>query len=198
MTQDNQSTKVITGKVRLSFVALLAPSSIDGGDEKFSAVLMIPKDDKNTLKMVKAAVDAAKENGKSKKWGGKIPPSLDLPLHDGDTEKDLEKYPEFAGHYYINAKSNTKPEVVKPIGKGADDKMKFQEITDSTEIYSGCYARVSLNFYPFDKKGNKGVAAGLNSVVKVQDGEFLGGRSSAQDDFANVEFDDLEDDDFMS
>ncbi|HBS60857.1 MAG TPA: DUF2815 domain-containing protein [Firmicutes bacterium] len=198
MTQDNQTTKVITGKVRLSFIALLAPSSIDGGDEKFSAVLMIPKDDKNTIKMVKAGVDAAKENGKSKKWGGKIPPSLDLPLHDGDTEKDLEKYPEFADHYYINAKSTTKPEVVKPIGKGADGKMKFQEITDSTEIYSGCYARVSLNFYPFDKKGNKGVAAGLNSVVKVQDGEFLGGRSSAQDDFANVEFDDYEDDDFMN
>ncbi|TCL35623.1 uncharacterized protein DUF2815 [Anaerospora hongkongensis] len=198
MTQDNQSTKVITGKVRLSFVALFTPSSIDGGDEKFSAVLMIPKDDKNTLKMIKAAVDAAKESGKSKKWGGKIPPSLDLPLHDGDTEKDLEKYPEFAGHYYVNAKSNTKPEIVKPIGKGADGKMKFQEITDTTEVYSGCYARVSLNFYPFDKKGNKGVAAGLNSVVKVQDGEFLGGRSSAQDDFANVEFDDGDDEDFMS
>lgn len=199
MTNTNQTTKVITGKVRLSFVSVFTPSSVNGGDEKYTATLMIPKSDKETLRKIKAAVDAAKETGKSSKWGGKIPNSLDLPLHDGDEDKDLEKYPEFAGHYYVNAKSNTKPEVTKPIGKDADGKTKLQEITDSTEIYSGCYARASVNFYPFDMKGNKGVAAGLNSIVKVQDGEFLGGRSSAQDDFANEDFDECGDDeDFMS
>ena len=75
--------------------------------------------------------------------------------------------------------------------------MKFQEITDSTEVYSGCYAKVSIGFYPFDAKGNKGVAAGINHVVKVQDGEFLGGRSNLNDDFDGVDFDEA-DDDFMN
>lgn len=201
MSSTNQTTKVATGKVRLSFVSIFNPSSINGGDEKYSVTLIIPKDDKETLRKIKSAVDAAKETGKSKKWGGKIPSKLELPLHDGDEEKDLERYPEFANHYYINAKSTNKPDIGKPVGKGADGKTKLQEITDSNEVYSGCYARVSLNFYPFDIKGNKGVAAGLNSVIKVQDGEFLGGRSSMQDDFADEDFDDYladDEDDFMS
>lgn len=196
---DNTTTKVITGKVRLSFAHIFEPQSINGGDPKYSVTLMIPKNDKETLRKIKSAVDVAKETGKSSKWKGKTPPNLDLPLHDGDVEKDLEVYPEFAGHYYINAKSNTKPDIGKPIGKGPDGKTKLQEITDSTEVYSGCYARVSVNFYPFARTGNNGVAAGLNSVIKIQDGEFLGGRASMQDDFANEDFDEyLDDDDFMS
>lgn len=199
MASTNQTTKVITGKVRLSFVNIFTPSSINGGDEKYSVTLMIPKGDKETLRKIKAAVEAAKEIGKTSKWGGKIPSNLDLPLHDGDTEKDLEKYPEFAGHYYINAKSNTKPDVAKPIGKDAEGKTKLQEITDSTEVYSGCYAKASINFFPFDRAGNKGISAGLNSIVKVQDGEFLGGRSNINDDFANEDFDEYDDDDdFMN
>ncbi|GIM47006.1 hypothetical protein DNHGIG_25550 [Collibacillus ludicampi] len=198
MAIDNNATKVITGKVRLSYVHIFEPQITDGGDEKYSTAILIPKSDKETLRKIKAAVEAAKEIGKTSKWGGKIPANLKLPLRDGDEERpDDEAY---AGHYFLNATSKQKPGIAKPLGKGPDGKMKFQEITDSTEVYSGCYARVSLNFYPFDAKGNRGVAAGLNNVVKVQDGEFLGGRASIQDEFADVEFDDdLDDDeDFLS
>lgn len=194
MTIDNSTTKVITGKVRLSYAHVFKPASIDGGDEKYSTAILIPKDDKDTLRKIKAAVDAAKEQGRSK-WGGKIPNSLKTPLRDGDEDRPDDDV--YAGHYFLNASSKTKPEIAKPIGKGADGKTKFQEITDSTEVYSGCYARVSLNFYPFDVKGNRGVAAGLNSVVKVQDGEFLGGRASLDDDFADAEFDDYDDDSYL-
>jgi hypothetical protein len=198
MAIDNQTTKVVTGKVRLSYCHIFDPQSIDGGDEKYSTAILIPKSDKETLLKIKVAVDAAKELGKSK-WGGKIPANCKTPLRDGDEERpDDEAY---AGHYFLNATSKNKPGIAKPIGKGADGKTKFQEITDTTEVYSGCYAKVSLNFYPFDAKGNRGVAAGLNNVVKVQDGDFLGGRSNVNDDFANEEFDDDfggDDDDFMS
>lgn len=195
MAQD--TTKVITGKVRLSYACLFTPKKDDQDEEKFSTAILIPKTDKETLRHIKAAVDAAKETGKSK-WGGKIPANVKTPLRDGDEERpDDEAY---VGHYFLNASSKNKPGIAKPIGKGADGKMKFQEITDSTEVYSGCYARVSLNFFPFDKKGSRGVAAGLNNVVKIQDGEFLGGRANIQDDFADVEFDDefADDDDFMN
>lgn len=196
MTTDNNSTKVITGKVRLSYVHIFEPQSIDGGDEKYSCSILIPKSDKETLRKIKIAVDVAIELGKSK-WNGKIPASLKKPLRDGDEERpDDEAY---AGHYFLNATSKNKPGIAKPIGKGSDGKTKFQEITDSTEVYSGCYAKVSLNFYPFDMKGNKGIAAGLNNVVKVQDGEFLGGKAKVEDEFADEDFDSYEDDeDFMN
>lgn len=198
MAIDNQTTKVVTGKVRLSYAHLFVPQPDDNGNDKYSTAILIPKTDKETLRKIKAAVDAAVELGKSK-WGGKIPANLKKPLRDGDEERpDDEAY---AGHYFLNATSKNKPGIAKPIGKDANGKTKFQEITDSTEVYSGCYAKVSLNFYPFDAKGNRGVAAGLNNVVKVQDGDFLGGRSSVNDDFADEDFDDFEDDeneDFLS
>ncbi|NTZ20906.1 DUF2815 family protein [Paenibacillus sp. JMULE4] len=201
MAIDNQTTKVITGKVRLSYCHIFEPRPDDNGEEKYSVSILVPKDDKDTLRKIKAAVDAAVEQGKSSKWGGKVPANLKKPLRDGDEERpDDEAY---AGHYFFNATSKTKPGIAKPVGKGPDGKVKFQEITDSTEVYSGCYAKVSINFYPYDAKGNRGVAAGLNNVVKVQDGEFLGGRASVHDDFASEDFDDVvdisdDDDDFLN
>lgn len=192
-------TKVITGVVRLSYANIWVPKSIDGGDEKYSCSILIPKDDKETLRKIKAAIEAAKEQGKAL-WGGKIPAKLHTPLRDGDEERpDDEAY---AGHYFFNASSKNKPGIAKPIGKGADGRVKFQEITDTTEVYSGCYAKVSVNFYPFNVNGNRGVAAGLNNIVKVQDGEPLGGgRGNIHDEFANEDFDDVvdisDDDDFL-
>ncbi|MGR6115054.1 DUF2815 family protein [Aeribacillus composti] len=196
MMIDNNATKVITGKVRLSYVHVFQPQSIDGGEEKYSTSILIPKEDEETLRKIKTAIEAAKELGKSQ-WGGKIPANLKLPLRDGDEERpDDEAY---AGHYFINASSKTKPGIAKPIGKTPDGKTKFEEITDSTEVYSGCYARVSINFYPFNKNGNRGIAVGLNNIVKVQDGEPLGGRARLEDEFAEIEFDDVleDDDDFL-
>ena len=196
MAIGNNSTKVITGKVRLSYTHVFEPQSIDGGDEKYSTAILIPKTDKVTLQKIKEATDMAKEQGKSK-WGGKIPVNCKTPLRDGDAERpDDEAY---AGHFFLNASSKNKPGIAKPIGKGADGRTKFQEITDTTEVYSGCFAKVSLNFYPFDAKGNRGVAAGLNNLVKVQDGDFLGGRSNVNDDFAGEEFEtEIADDDFLN
>lgn len=199
MAIDNQTTKVVTGKVRLSYCNIFVPQANDQGVDKYGTAILIPKSDKDTLRKIKAAVDAAVELGKSK-WGGKIPANLKKPLRDGDEERpDDEAY---AGHYFLNASSNNKPGIAKPTGKDANGKTKFAEITDSTEVYSGCFAKVSLNFYPYDAKGNRGVAAGLNNIVKVQDGDFLGGRSSVNDDFAGEDFDDIvdisDDDDFLS
>ncbi|PWV90229.1 uncharacterized protein DUF2815 [Paenibacillus cellulosilyticus] len=187
MAITNADTKVVTGKVRLSYTHVFQPQAVDGGDEKYSTAILIPKTDKETLRRIQAAVNAAKEAGKGK-WGGKIPANCKTPLRDGDEERpDDEAY---KGHYFLNASSKNKPGIAKPIGKDAAGKTKFAEITDTTEVYSGCYAKVSLNFYAFDAKGNRGVAAGLNNLVKVQDGDFLGGRSSLNDDFSDVEFED--------
>lgn len=185
MATTNSDTKVITGKCRLSFANVFVPVSINGGDEKYSTSILIPKSDKATLKKIKAAVESAKELGKSK-WGGKVPAKLHTPLRDGDEEAE-DKGEAYAGHYFLNASSKNKPGIV--------DRNR-EEIIDTTEVYSGCYARLSINLYPFDVNGNKGIAAGLNNIQKWEDGDFLGGRSRAEDDFDELE-DDGEGDDFL-
>lgn len=198
MANDNQSTKVVTGKVRLSYANVFEPKSVNGGEEKYSSSILIPKSDKETLQKVKAAVDLLKKQAMDANKG-KLPPNFKTPLRDGDEERpDDEAY---AGHYFFNASSKNKPGIAKVVGKDASGKNKFQEITDTTEVYSGCYVKVSINFYLFNTNGSRGVAAGLNNIVKVQDGEFLGGRASVNDDFADEEFEDdfdVEDDDFLN
>lgn len=178
MTKTNQTTKVITGKVRLSYAHLFKPVAIaDGQDPKYSVCLLIPKSDKITLKKINAAIEAAKQSGLSL-WGGKVPANLKLPLRDGDVERPDQA--EYENCYFINASSRTAPGVV--------DK-NVQPILDSTEVYSGCYGRASVNFYPYNQAGNRGVACGLNNIQKIADGDYLGGRSRAEDDFDAVEDD---------
>lgn len=174
-------TKVITGnETRLSYFHGWEPTSINGGPERYSVSVLIPKDDKETLSAIEKAVDAAIEEGVAK-FGGKKPnkAAIKLPLRDGDTEREDEAY---AGHYFINANSKTAPQIV--------DK-SVKPILDRDEVYSGCYARVSLNFYAFNSNGNKGVACGLGNIQKIKDGEPLGGRSSAADDFTTEADDDF-------
>lgn len=178
MTKKN--TKVVTGEVRLSYVNVKEAVSINGSKPKYSVSVLIPKTDISTINLVQKAIDEAIEEG-IPKFGGKKPSKamLKLPLRDGDVEREDEAY---KGHYFINANSTTQPQVV--------DK-NVAPILDLNEVYSGCYGRVSLNFYSFNVNGNKGVACGLGNIQKLRDGEALGGRSSASDDFTTVEDDEF-------
>lgn len=180
----NSRTKVVTGTVRLSYANVWEPKSINGGTEKYSVSLIIPKSDKKTLAAIDAAVDAAIEEGIAK-FGGKKPnkAAIKLPLRDGDTERDDEAY---ADSYFVNANSLTPPQIVD---------QNVNPIMNRSEIYSGVYARVSINFYAFNSNGNKGVACGLGNIQKVRDGQPLGNRSTAEDDFTAL---DDTDDDFLA
>lgn len=178
-TNKNQATKVVTGEVRFSYLHVFEPHAVDENQEKkYSVSLLIPKSDTTTLNKIKKAVEAAKIAGKSQ-WGGKIPPNLKMPLRDGDTDRPDQE--EYKGHYFVNANSTFKPGVVDA---------QLNEIIDSTELYSGCYGRASVNFYPYNVSGNRGIACGLNNIQKLRDGETLGGRSRAEDDFDVVEVED--------
>ncbi|MDR3240212.1 MAG: DUF2815 family protein [Clostridiales bacterium] len=176
-------TKVIVGMVRLSYAHIFEPSAREGQEPKYSVSLLIPKDDKKTIGTIKKAIEAATQAGVTK-FGGKIPSNLRSPLRDGDEERD--EYPEYHGQYFVNASAKTPPGIV--------DK-KRQTITDSREVHSGDYALVSVNFYAYSTAGNKGIACGLNNIMKIKDGEWLGGRSKAEDDFADVDLAEFEDDD---
>lgn len=180
MANKNNSTKVVTGIVRLSYANVWEPTSINGSNPKYSVSLIIPKSDTKTLTDINAAIDAAIEQGVGK-FGGKKPnkAALKLPLRDGDTERDDEAY---KNSYFVNANSTTAPQIVD---------RAVNPIIDRSEVYSGCYARVSINFYAFNSNGNRGIACGLGNIQKVRDGEPLGGKSSAADDFATDVDDDF-------
>lgn len=175
-------TKVVFGPCRLSYTHVFEkydPSG-NGNEGKYMTNILIPKSEEKTIKALNKAIEAAKKVAVVSKWGGKEPKKLDLPLRDGD-DKDDDVY---ADHFYVNAKANTRPGVV--------DK-KMTPIVDEEEVYSGCWAIVSVTFYGYDVSGNKGVACGLNNIMKYKDDDFLGGRASAESDFADMEDEDDDD-----
>lgn len=186
MAKINNPTKVVTGICRFSYANLWEPKAMDENSKaKYSVSLIIPKSDTKTLDKVKAAIQAAYEEGKNKLSNGKSVPTLNsikTPLRDGDIDRpDDETY---ANSYFINANSIIAPGIVD-----AD----CQAILDHSEVYSGIYGRASINFYTYKTNTARGIACGLQNVQKIRDGEPLGGHSRAEDDFA-----DLEDDDFLN
>lgn len=185
------TTKVTVGEVRLSYCHLFKPEAIaDGGEPKYSVSVIIPKSNTKLIGQVKQAISAALQMGVASKFGGKLPSNWKNPLRDGDLEKaDDESY---AGCYFISASSKTKPGVVKRMKVNGQNTLV--EVTNEEDIYSGCYGFVSINFFPFSNAGNKGVGAGLNNVLKTREGDYLGGRSSAQTDFGGVNLDAYDDD----
>lgn len=176
MSNQVNSTKVVTGKVRFCYVNVFEPTAMNEGDiPKYSICIIISKNDKATLDKINKAIVAAKEAGKAKlaNKNGQLPAdaALKLPLRDGDAERADD--PAFENCYFINANSNRKPSIVD---------RDLNPIMEKEEFYSGCYGRASINFYAFNVS-SKGIAAGLNNLQKLEDGEMLAGGSTAEEDF---------------
>lgn len=168
------STKVVTGKVRFCYVNVFEPTAMNEGDTpKYNICVLIPKSDTATIDKIKKAIEAAKEVGKVKlaDKNGRIPANLKLPLRDGDEERPDD--PAFEDHYFINANSMRQPSIVD---------RSLNPIMSRDEFYSGCYGRASISFYAFNVS-SKGIAAGLNNLQKLEDGEMLAGGSTAEEDF---------------
>ena len=200
MENPNLSTKCVIGKARASYVHVFRPSSIsvDGSDPKYSISLIIPKSDTALVEKIKSCIKAAYEAGLASKWGNKAPKPWKNPLRDGDEERSDK--PEYVDCYFINASCKTKPGVCKKTGtKMVEGKKKniIVDIADEEELYSGCWVFAAVNFYAFNSNGNKGIACGLNNVLKAEDGEMLGGRTSSESDFGDMEIpDDIDGDPF--
>lgn len=186
MSNQVNSTRVVTGKVRFCYVNVFEPTAMNEGDTpKYNICVLIPKSDTATIDKIKKAIEAAKEVGKAKlaDKNGRIPANLKLPLRDGDEERPDD--PAFEDHYFINSNSMRQPSVVD---------RSLNPIMSRDEFYSGCYGRVSINFYAFNAS-SKGIAAGLNNLQKLEDGEMLAGGSTAEEDFGGDNA--VQDDDMM-
>jgi hypothetical protein len=177
-----------TGKVRLSFVNIFTPKAFqEGGEEKYSVTILIPKTDTATVDKLKAAINAAKAKATTEKWGGSVPKIFDdkfagTTVRDADNDKDQEgevivaKHPEAKGCYMMHVASKNQPGVVDA---------NMTAITDSKKVYSGCYGRVNITFFGYNNAGKKGVSAGLNHVQFIEDGEPLGSSVRVEDAFAD-------------
>ena len=179
------ATKVITGvNTRWPYANVWEAKAMEGGKPKFSVSLIIPKSDTVTVGKIKSAIEEAYRDGQSKlKGNAKSVPALSTlrtPLRDGDLERPDD--PAYANAYFVNANSTTSPGVVDA---------NRNEILDKSEVYSGCYGRASISFYAFNANGNKGIACGLNNLQKIKDGEPLGGKASAESDFATEDDEDF-------
>ena len=164
-------TQITTGKVRFSYVSVFRPKLMqDGVTEKYSVTLLIPKRDKQTLRKIEGAIEAAKESFVKRNPGKRIPPNAPTTLHDGDGVKENgDDYgPECAGCMVmtVTAKASRKPVIVYA------DKTPM---TEETELYSGCYGRAVINFFVYENMGRIGISAGLNGLMKLEDGEPLSG-----------------------
>jgi len=178
MSNENMNLTKVIVPCRFSYLHCWEPNAVNGSDPKYSVSAIIPKSDAETIEKIKKAVEQAKKDSVSK-WGGKVPSNLKLPLRDGDIDRPEDEA--YADSYFFNANSRRAPQVVD---------RNVQPILDQTEVYSGCYGRIGVNFYGYNSNGNRGIAAGLGNIQKLRDGEPLGGRSNAEDDFDAVEGED--------
>jgi hypothetical protein len=175
-------TEVVTGEARLSFVHVFKPYAFTpGSEEKFSVTILVPKTDTATKARIDAAIEAAKQAGKEK-WNGVIPPVCPTPVYDGDGTKPSDGLPfgpECKGHWVFtaSAKAEYPPEVVDA---------SMNPIINQSEIYSGVYGRVCVNFFPYTFSGKKGIGCGLGPVQKLRDGEPLGGGTTAAQAFGGA------------
>jgi hypothetical protein len=164
------ATTVTTGEVRLSYCNLTQPKAQPGQEPKYSVLVLIPKTDLQTKATIDAAIQEATQTAIAGKWNGTAPQVVPNPIHDGDGLKSTgDPYgDECKGHWVFNcsAKADRKPRVVD---------LNLQDIIDPSEIYSGMYGRVNVNFYAYNFNGKKGIGVGLNHVQKTRDGEALGG-----------------------
>ena len=181
-------TNVTTGKVRFSFVNIFTPKAFqEGGEAKYSLTIIIPKTDVATISKLQAAVEAAKIKGLSEKFGGKMPAIFDgkfggTTVRDADFDKNqsgdliVSEHPEAKGCYIMHVASKNAPGVI--------DENK-QGVIDPKKVYSGCYGRVNITFYPYNSNGKKGISAGLNHVQFLEDGEPLGSSVNIEEAFAD-------------
>lgn len=169
---------LVTGKVRFSYVSVFEPRSINGGEEKYSVTLLIPKADGDTYQRIMAEINKCLQENLAEVFKGIMPTNPNIPIYDGDgLRQSGEPFgTECKGHWVISAKSNNPPEIVDS---------SCQPIINKNEFYSGCYGRASIRFYAYNQNGNKGIGCGLGNVQKLEDGQPLDGRTTAAEDFGS-------------
>lgn len=170
-------SKTLTPEFRVSYCNVFEPKLNElNGKQEYSCVALFPKG-ADLTKLYALAKEAME-----KKWGTdstKWPQNRKSPFRKAEERMKNGTLPNGyeEGMIFITLKSQQKPGLVD---------QKVQDIIDTSQFYSGCYARASVTAYAYDNKGNRGVAFGLGNIQKTRDGETLGGRSKPEEDFEPI------------
>lgn len=149
------------------------------GKQIYSLVALVNKDDQQTINLIRSTIESVRQQSVSK-WGNSLLSGNKSPLHDGDIEKPDN--PIFKNCYYLNAKCKEPPQIVD---------QNVQPITNPDLVYSGCFANISLLFYPFNYGANKGIGVWLGNIQLVKSGGRIVSRITAQEDFQPVSYTEL-------
>jgi hypothetical protein len=152
------------------YVFKAQPAMQEGKEPQYSCTFLWDEKDPKLKPLKDAIVKVATEKFGAKAEQMLAKGQLKNPLRPG-SERDYEDY---QGKVFLTARSSEKPQVVDE---------QAEPIMDTTSFYAGCIARGDIWLYAFDKAGNKGVAAILNNVQKLGDGERKSGRRSAAEAF---------------
>ena len=164
---------------RWSYAFITEPRPMNNGELVYSMTLLIPKAKTQVIARLRAAIRAAYERSLDKLKGkDATPPALEtLPnlIRDGDLEYPGD--PSYAGCWFIRAKSTRRPDIRDRANN---------PIVDPSEVYSGCYGPVLLEFYGYNHI-TRGIGCSLAAVWKFADGERLGRSVDVNGAFAMIE-----------
>jgi hypothetical protein len=157
---------------RFSYCHVFQPRKNEqSGKMKYDCCIVVDKDDKQAVRLIEEAVEAAKALYTQK--FGKPKGKLKTVVHDGDEDRPDDET--FANKIFINASSERKPGV-KMLDAGL-----LVDALDEEDFYSGCYGAADINFFPYNANGAMGISCGLNNVLKLEDGEKLAGTGLSAD-----------------
>lgn len=161
-------TVALTPEATIVWPDLFEPISFKGGEEHYRALLLIEKD--ADLTPINEAIRAAmlkKFPGQSEDFYER----LRKPVRNGaekaiddNGNPDCESF--YYNRYFINVKSKYQPQIVN---------IYNEPITNPDDLYGGCIVRAYLSFFSYDHAGNTGVSCSLRALVKVADGDPVGG-----------------------
>lgn len=166
--------------VRFSYCNLFQPKpsfNNPNGEPKYSTTVLIPKSNVQAKATIDQAIAATIEAGVTSKWGGVRPPQPAICVHDGDGPRPSDGSAfgeECRGCWVFTASSKQPPFVVDA---------QVQNIIDPTQVYSGMWGNINVNFFPYNNAGKKGIGCGLNGVQKTRDDEPLSSHVTAQEAF---------------
>lgn len=150
-------TKVLTGPVRLAHPRLYRALAAFGQDPRYSTVILVPKNDIQTVRVIRAAQRNALAY-LEQKTGRPAPQEWKDNLRDGDTDPARAKNPEYAGHWFMTISSPTPPGIVDE---------RAEPILDTVTVGDGSLVRVSMNAFAYTHGETTGVSFALNHLQKL-------------------------------
>ena len=147
---------LVTPYAIISFPHLFTPRpKAEGGKPVYSAAFLFDEKAQKTpqFKAMKDVVEAIIKE----KFPKVARSQLYIPFRDGEEKAD--QYDGYAGTVFFNASSDRKPPIIDA---------RKQPVLLPEEVWAGQLVRASINPFPFDRAGNKGVSWGLNSVQIVK------------------------------